>query len=89
MWWSRVKSRRVRCRWAIPLSIGRRLYHPPRGVEIERQGNQIVFITKGDDNDSHDPPVLEAAYKGKVVLQIPKLGWLSIYIRRLLAGLSG
>ncbi|MBI4926852.1 MAG: signal peptidase I, partial [Anaerolineae bacterium] len=60
-----------------------------RVVEVQRSGGMSVFITRGDANDADDPPVVEQALQGKVVMVIPKLGWVSIFIRRLLAGSSG
>jgi signal peptidase len=55
-----------------------------RVVEIHDQPEGRVFITKGDANDALDPPVLEEHLEGKVVLVIPKVGWVGLAARRLL-----
>lgn len=56
-----------------------------RVVEINREGKSIIFITQGDNVDSPDPPVMQEQLVGKVVLVLPKVGYLSIWLRRLLA----
>lgn len=56
-----------------------------RVVDIQQVGNQTVFITRGDRNDSDDPPVSEKALQGEVVFTVPKIGWVAIGIRELLA----
>ena len=55
-----------------------------RVIDIQKDGRKIVFITKGDANDSADPPVFEEYYKGKVIFTIPKIGWISIHVRNAL-----
>jgi signal peptidase len=55
-----------------------------RVVEIENESGRIYFITKGDANNVEDPPVLESQLEGKVILTVPKVGWLSIGLRNLL-----
>lgn len=54
-----------------------------RVVEIENESGRIYFITKGDANNVKDPPVLESQLEGKVILTVPKVGWLSIGLRNL------
>lgn len=50
-----------------------------RVVEVRQEGGNWFFITKGDANPSPDPtPVSSVQLMGKVVMQIPKLGWLAI-----------
>ena len=56
-----------------------------RVVDIQQVGNQTVFITRGDTNDSDDPPVPEKAVQGKLLFTVPKIGWVSVGIRSLLA----
>ena len=55
------------------------------GVVVHRIINTIpggLFITKGDANRNIDPWILEQRYVlGKVILVIPKLGWLIIYAK--------
>lgn len=68
------------------------VYHNPlqgvevvhRVIDIKRNGNELIFYTKGDNyrtNRLSDqeagiaPPVRDYWVKGKVVVTIPKLGW--------------
>ena len=55
-----------------------------RVVEIEAGGGRPVFVTRGDNNNVDDDPVLSQQMDGKVVLTLPKLGWPSIWIRQLI-----
>lgn len=57
-----------------------------RVVDLDDSGGLPVFITRGDNNDRDDPPVLAANLDGEVVATVPKLGWPSIWIRRLIGG---
>lgn len=43
-----------------------------------------VFITKGDANNTKDPPVLAEQIEGKVVFVVPKVGWLPNQVKRLI-----
>ncbi|ANX01207.1 S26 family signal peptidase [Thermoclostridium stercorarium subsp. leptospartum DSM 9219] len=53
-----------------------------RVVEIIEENNTRQFITKGDANNMNDPtPVAENFLIGKVVLSIPKLGYVMAFIR--------
>jgi len=58
-----------------------------RVVDFDREGGS-AFITKGDANNTLDAPVSAAQLDGKVILVVPKLGWLSIAVRNLI-GLLG
>jgi signal peptidase len=58
-----------------------------RVVDVNRQGGS-TFITKGDANNAQDAPVSPGELEGKVILIIPKLGWLSIGVRNLLSALG-
>lgn len=40
-----------------------------------------TIITKGDDNDQEDDPIVPEQVRGKVVLVVPKVGWVSIYVK--------
>ncbi len=60
-------------------------YYIHRVVDIQKQGQQITFITRGDANNVDDPPVPASNLAGKVVLTIPKLGWVAIAVRKGLA----
>jgi len=53
-----------------------------RVVEIENSSGQVQFTTKGDANSKPDPdPVSFEEVKGKVLFWIPKLGYVSLWIR--------
>jgi signal peptidase len=43
------------------------------------------FITQGDANNAPDDPINERQITGKVILTIPKLGWISIYLKEFFA----
>lgn len=59
-----------------------------RVVEKSETGNGITFITKGDANDDPDiEPVLEQNVLGKAVFNIPKLGWVQIFVNELFRAL--
>ncbi|MDG6219058.1 MAG: signal peptidase I, partial [Candidatus Thermoplasmatota archaeon] len=50
--------------------------------EIVHSEAELFFITKGDANSNPDPdPVYPGQIQGKAIFNIPKLGWVSIYIR--------
>ncbi len=68
------------------------VYHNPlqgvavvhRVIDIKRDGDELIFYTKGDNNRTNRlsdqeagiaPPIREYWVKGKVVITIPKLGW--------------
>jgi signal peptidase len=53
-----------------------------RVITIEGDGPSKAFITKGDDNKDADQPVKPEHVIGKVVLKIPRAGWVSIAIRK-------
>lgn len=55
-----------------------------RVVDIEKASGTIYFITKGDANNVEDSPVVEGQLEGKVIVIVPKVGWLSIGVRRLI-----
>jgi signal peptidase I len=53
-----------------------------RIVDIQEQGGKRVFITKGDANSEPDSePVLAANVIGKVVFQVPKIGWIGVGVK--------
>jgi signal peptidase len=52
-----------------------------RVVEVHNVNGAIFFITKGDANNVPDDPVRQDAVVGKVLYVIPKLGWVSIYLK--------
>ena len=58
-----------------------------RVIKILNDADQISFITQGDANNISDPRITSSNYEGKVVFTIPKIGWVSIFIRNALVGL--
>jgi signal peptidase len=53
-----------------------------RVIDKYTEAGQTWFITKGDANNAPDPkPVNEQQIIGKATLTIPKLGWISIYLK--------
>jgi len=59
-----------------------------RVVDIRREGGARLFQTKGDDNPIPDTElVLPAQIRGKLILTIPKLGWISIYFKTAVANI--
>ena len=56
-----------------------------RVIDKYTQGGTTWFITQGDANNAPDNPVNERNVRGKVVLTIPKLGWVSITLKDLAA----
>lgn len=56
-----------------------------RIIEIAETPQGRVFVTQGDNNNTADSPIVEAQVEGKVVLVVPKLGWLPIFAKRLLS----
>lgn len=56
-----------------------------RVIEVQGEGNQSVFITKGDNNNTPDTdPVPAQNVIGKVVLKVAKIGWITILVKSLL-----
>jgi signal peptidase len=55
-----------------------------RVVDIEREGDDVYFITQGDANNALDPPVSAYQLSGKVILTVPKIGWVTIAVRQLI-----
>jgi signal peptidase len=56
-----------------------------RVIDKYESGGTLWFITQGDANNAPDDPINERQITGKVILTIPKLGWISIYLKELLA----
>jgi signal peptidase len=53
-----------------------------RVVEIQTVQGAFWFVTKGDANDAPDSELVsESAVVGKVVFNIPKIGWISLGLR--------
>jgi signal peptidase len=60
-----------------------------RVKEVQANGSTLVFITRGDNNNVDDSPVMAEQLEGKVVLTIPKVGWVGIFFRQALAAVGG
>ncbi len=64
-----------------------------RVIAIENGGPHLYFYTKGDNNPESDqksglaPPVMDEWVRGKVVLVIPKLGWLKVILTEMTGGM--
>ncbi len=58
-----------------------------RVVEVQEVEGNTVFVTKGDDNSAPDPePVLSDNVVGKVIFNVPKVGWAAIAIKQFFTG---
>jgi signal peptidase I len=55
-----------------------------RVTEIKNTPQGRVFITRGDNNNTDDAPVTTAQYQGKVVLELPYVGWVPVKLKQLL-----
>jgi signal peptidase len=60
-----------------------------RVVEIVEQDSGLVFTTRGDNNNTDDAPVMAEQVQGKLILTIPKIGWIGILFRLALAWVGG
>lgn len=59
-----------------------------RVADINQAEGSRLFITKGDANTAPDTdPVFPAQIKGKLILTIPKLGWISIHLKTAIASI--
>jgi signal peptidase len=54
-----------------------------RIVEIAGDAGQPVFVTQGDNNNTMDAPITAAQIEGRVAFSVPKVGWLQIWLRKL------
>jgi len=52
-----------------------------RVTEIYKSGGTTHIVTKGDANNAPDDPITPTQTVGKLVLTIPKLGWISIALK--------
>jgi signal peptidase len=59
-----------------------------RVVEIAGEGDNKLFVTRGDANPiPNSALVFPAQIRGKLILIVPKLGWISIYIKKAIANI--
>jgi signal peptidase len=56
-----------------------------RVIEINYTGGVTYITTKGDANTAPDEPIMVTGTVGRLVFTIPKLGWVSIYLRSFIA----
>ncbi|MEM2588086.1 MAG: signal peptidase I [Candidatus Bathyarchaeia archaeon] len=58
-----------------------------RAIEVSKSGGTIIIVTKGDANTAPDEPITLTPTQriGKVILIIPKIGWVSIYMKTAIA----
>jgi signal peptidase len=53
-----------------------------RVIDIDESGGSRQFVTKGDANDNADAaPVASDRVKGKVMFNVPKVGWVALMLR--------
>jgi signal peptidase len=55
-----------------------------RVVDIQTGTRGLVFVTRGDNNNVNDDPVLASQVEGEVVVTIPKIGWVAIGAKKLI-----
>ena len=55
-----------------------------RVTEIHNLGDSYTLITKGDANNAPDPPITSIKQVNKITQIIPKVGWVSIYLKSIL-----
>lgn len=54
-----------------------------RVIDIEETEGSRFFVTKGDANDNPDiDPVSPEQVRGRVMLNVPRLGWVTLILRR-------
>jgi len=59
-----------------------------RIYDIYQTASYKLFITKGDANQGPDrEPVLPSQIHGKLIFIVPKIGWISIYVKTAIAGI--
>jgi len=56
-----------------------------RAIETYKTGATTYIVTKGDANNAPDDPITPTGTVGKVIFVIPKLGWISIYLKAFIA----
>lgn len=56
-----------------------------RVIDVYEEGGRLFFVTQGDNNNAADEPILASRQDGKVTVKLPKLGWPSIWLRKVLS----
>ena len=64
------------------------IYILHRVVDVEASGNDIWFVTRGDANNVDDLPIVAGQVEGKLLLTVPKIGWIAIGVRALIGWLG-
>ncbi len=65
-----------------PRWLGIKITHRIIGIDVDENGNR-VYIFKGDANNTADPmPVSKNQIYGKVIMRIPKLGYIQVFLSR-------
>lgn len=57
--------------------------HRVLDIQTDENGSR-VFLTQGDNNRDVDPLVTEDRLAGKIIFIVPKLGWVSIWVREMI-----
>lgn len=60
-----------------------------RVMEVQSNGSTTIFTTRGDNNNVNDEPVMADQLEGKVILTLPKIGWIGIFFRMALNWAGG
>jgi signal peptidase len=60
-----------------------------RVVDIVRDDGGVFFVTRGDANNVADGRVPLTAFEGKVIAVVPKIGWVTLGVRRVVQRLGG
>lgn len=55
-----------------------------RVIEIYEEDGVRYFVAKGDANRIADDPITDRRITGKLMLVIPKIGWASIYVKKII-----
>jgi signal peptidase len=53
-----------------------------RVIEIRHSGMETEIISQGDANNAADEPIPISGVQGKAIFKIPKIGWLSLNLKR-------
>lgn len=64
------------------------IYVVHRVLDVEDTKDGPVFVTKGDNNNTPDEPILAYQVEGKVAARVPKAGWLPILIGKVASELQ-
>ena len=59
-----------------------------RVIEVQETRGGLEFVTQGDANNRPDDPVAVEDVAGKAIVRIPKIGWLSLQLKRIVGWLN-